>query len=137
MPLSMQYRYATKEIHGYVSYFRMFLRKYIIIYIASISMAGRSAAATFIVPQSTVLTVLTMGMEDLGPVRLRLMLGDAVRPKFDWLVRRGLLHDTHTCVQCHVKSGGTAGRSGRVSVLVSAVQRTNNSTEREFLQEQG
>ena len=101
------------------------LRKYKIMYIASVSMAGRSAAAIFIVPQNTVVTVLGMGMEDLGPVQLRLILGDAVRPKIDWLARRGLLHDTHTCMQCHVTSGGTAGRPGRVSVLVSAVQRTN------------
>ena len=88
-------------------------------------------------PQNTVLTTLVIGMEDLGPVQLRLVLGDAVRPKIDWLARRGLLHNTHTCGKCQVQSGGTAGRPGRISVLVSAVQRTNNSTEREFLQEQG
>ena len=105
------------------------LRKYIIIYIASVSIAGRSAAATFIVPQNTVLSVLAMGMEELGPVQLILMLGDAVPPKIDWLARKGLLHDTHTCMQCHVTSGGIAGRPGRVSVLVSAVQRTNKCTE--------
>ena len=73
-------------------------------------MAGRSAAATFIVPQSTVVIVLGMGMEELGPVQLRLILGDDVRPKIDWLARRGLLHNTHTCVKCQVQSGGTAGR---------------------------
>ena len=65
-------------------------------------MAGRPAAATFIVPQNTVLTVQAMGLEELGPVQLRVMLADAVRPKIDWLARRGLLHNTHTCVQCQV-----------------------------------
>ena len=114
MPLSMQYRYATKEIQGYVSYFRIFSSKvYYHLHCKRLD----------------VLAVLAMGMEELGPVQLILMLGDAVRPKIDWLARIGLLHDTHTCMQCHVTSGGTAGRPGRVSVLVSAVQRTNKYTE--------
>ena len=79
-----------------------FSSKYILVCIASISMAGRPAAATFIVPQNTVLTVQAMGLEKLGPVQLRVMLADGVRPKIDWLARRGLLHNTHTCVQCQV-----------------------------------
>ena len=57
------------------SFDTVFLRKYIIS-ISSVSMAGRPAAATFIVPQKTVLAALAMGMEELGPVQLRLMLDE-------------------------------------------------------------
>ena len=74
------------------------LRKYNMI----ISISGVSMAVTCIVPQNTVLTALATGMEELGPVQLRLTLDDAGRPKIDWLARRGLLHNTHTCVQCQV-----------------------------------
>ena len=41
-------------------------------------------------------------MEELGLIQLRLMLDDAVRPKVDWLESRGLLHNTHTIIQCQV-----------------------------------
>ena len=83
------------------SFDTVYRRKYIFIYIESVSMASRLAAATSIVPQNTGLTALAMGMEELGPVQLRLMLDEAVPPKIDWLARRGLLHNTHMCVQCH------------------------------------
>ncbi len=76
-------------------------------------MAGRPAAATFIVPQNTVLTPLAMGIEELGPVQLRLMLDDDVRPKIDWLARRGLIHNTHTCVQCQVPCSLVAQRDAQ------------------------
>ena len=77
-------------------------RKYIPICISSVSMAGHPAPATRIVPQNTVLTRLAMCIEELGPVQLRLMLDDDVRPKIDWQALWGLLHNTHTCVQCQM-----------------------------------
>ena len=82
-------------------------------YIASVSMADRSAAATFIVPRNTVLMALTMGMEELGPVQLILMLDDDVRPKIDWLARIVLLHNMHTCVQNQVPCSLVAQRDAR------------------------
>ena len=51
-----------------------------------------------------------MGIEELGPVQLRLMLDDDVHPKFDWLARRGLLHNTHRCIQR--ENGQTSQRKG-------------------------
>ena len=120
---------AHTEIQGYVSYFRILSSK-VYYHLHCKRLDGWSLCSCHIyVPRNTVLAVLAMGMEELGPVRLILMLGDAVRPQIDWLGSIGLLHDTHTCMQCLVTSDGTAGRPGRVSVLVSAVQRTNKYTE--------
>ena len=126
------------RVDGDSGHFRLirhrFSAKVYHISISSVSMAGRPAAATFIVLQKTVLAALAMGMEELGPVRLRLMLDEE-----DWLagVQRVATQQAHVCAAPGaVQSGGTAGRLGGVSVEVSAVQRTNQHTQGHLLQEQ-
>ncbi len=68
------------RVDGDSGHFRLirhrFSAKVYHISISSVSMAGRPAAATFIVLQKTVLAALAMGMEELGPVQLRLMLDE-------------------------------------------------------------
>ena len=76
-------------------------------------MAGRPAAATWIVPPNTIMAAPAMALERLGPFQLKLMLEGNIKLIMEWMARRGLLHNTYTCPQCAIPCSLVAQRDAQ------------------------